>query len=115
MAQHSIVTLKPRFNPVVKLTSPPKHLEAEEQALFRALVAEFQIDDSASISLLTTAMEAHMRMREAGLTLADEGTVIKNRFGARTAHPAVAIERDARNDFLRAMRTLNLKPDAVRS
>jgi len=115
MAQHSIVTLRPRFNPVVKLTAPPKHLDEEEAALFRRLVAEFQIDDSASISLLTTAMEAHMRMREAGITLAEEGTVIKNRFGARTAHPAVAIERDARNDFLRSMKTLNLKPEAVRS
>ena len=115
MPQHSIVTLRPRFNPVVKLTSPPRHLDEEEQALFRAVVAEFEVNDSASISLLTTAMEAHMRMREAGITLAKEGTVIKNRFGARTAHPAVAIERDARNDYLRAMKTLNLKPDAVRS
>jgi hypothetical protein len=64
--------LRPRFNPVVKLTSPPRHLDAEEQALFRALVAEFQIDDSASSlgadvgaatrrSLLTVAMEAHQR------------------------------------------------------
>jgi P27 family predicted phage terminase small subunit len=114
MPQHSIVTLRPRFNPVVKLTSPPRHLDEEEQALFRAVVAEFEVNDSASISLLTTAMEAHMRMREAGITLAKEGTVIKNRFGARTAHPAVAIERDARNDFLRAMKTLNLsRPDAV--
>jgi len=98
-----------------ELTAPPKHLDEEEAALFRRLVAEFQIDDSASISLLTVAMEAHQRAREAGITLAEEGTVIKNRFGARTAHPAVAIERDARNDYLRAMKTLNLKPDAVRS
>src|SRR5215831_2001103 len=114
MAQHSIVTLRPRFNPVVKLTAPPKHLDEEEAALFRRLVAEFQIDDSASISLLTVAMEAHQRAREAGITLAEEGTVIKNRFGARTAHPAVAIERDARNDYLRAMKTLNLsRPDPV--
>jgi len=115
MPQHSIVTLRPRFNPVVKLTSPPRHLDEEEQALFRALVREFAIDDSNSVSLLTVAMEAHQRMREARELLADEGAVIKNRFGARTAHPAVAIERDARNDYLRAMKTLNLKPDAVRS
>ena len=113
MPQHSIVTLRPRFNPVVKLTSPPKHLDAEEAALFRRLVAEFQIDDSNSISLLTVAMEAHQRAREAREQLADEGTVIKNRLGGRCAHPAVAIERDARNDYLRAMKTLNLKPDAV--
>jgi len=83
--------------------------------LFRALMAEFAIDDSNSVALLSVAMEAHQRMREAREQLADEGTIIKNRFGARCAHPAVAIETAARADYLRAMKTLNLKPDAVRS
>jgi hypothetical protein len=115
MPQTSIVKLKPRFNPVVKLASPPRHLAEEEAALFRHLVAEFQIDDSNSVSLLTVGMEAHQRMREARELLADEGAVIKNRFGARCAHPAIAIETAARSDFLRSMRALNLKLDpAVR-
>jgi phage terminase small subunit len=115
MAQHSIVRLPPRFNPVVRLASPPRHLAEEEAELFRRLVAEFQIDDSNSVSLLTVAMEAHQRMREARITLGKEGTIIKNRFGARCAHPSVAIETSARADYLRAMKTLNLKPDAPRS
>jgi P27 family predicted phage terminase small subunit len=115
MPQHSIVKLKPRFTPAIKLASPPRHLDEEEQGIFRALVSEFQIDDSNSVSLLTVAMEAHMRMRQATELLAEEGTIIKNRFGQRIRHPAVAIERDNRSDFLRAMKTLNLKPDpAVR-
>jgi P27 family predicted phage terminase small subunit len=111
MAQHSIVTLKPRFRPTGKLASPPRHLAEEEAGLFRRLVSEFAIDDSNSVSLLSVAMEAHQRMREARELLAEEGAVIKNRFGARIAHPAVAIERDARTDYLRSMKVLNLKPD----
>jgi P27 family predicted phage terminase small subunit len=113
MAQHSIRTPPPSFNPVVRLAAAPKHLADEEAGLFRRLVAEFQIDDSNSVSLLTVAMEAHARMREAREQLAAEGTVIEDRFGQKRTHPAVAIERDARADYLRAMRVLNLKPDAA--
>src|SRR5262245_33268387 len=113
MAQHSIRPPSPRFNPVVRLAAVPEHLAAEEAALFRRLVSEFQIDDSNSVSLLTVAMEAHQRAREARELLAAEGIVVKSRFGADIAHPAIAIERDARNDFLRSMKILNLKLDVV--
>src|SRR5262249_47888651 len=61
---------------------------------------EFAIDDSGSISLLTVACEAHQRMREAREEVADHGgTTFKDRFGQLRQHPAVAIERDARNDY----------------
>jgi phage terminase small subunit len=114
MPQHSVIKLKKPFNPVVKLASPPRHLAEVEQAMFRAIVAEFAVDDTNSISLLSAALSSHMRMREARELLAEEGAVIKNRFGARIAHPAVAIERDATGSYLRAMKLLNLRPEPVR-
>jgi P27 family predicted phage terminase small subunit len=98
-----------RLRPVTRLAPAPAHLDETEAALFRRLVQEFAIDDSGSISLLTVACEAHQRMREAREQVAEDGTTFKDRFGQLRQHPAVAIERDARNDFLRAMRVLNLK------
>src|SRR5262249_17793734 len=105
-----------RLRSVTRLAPAPDHLGETEAALFRRLVQEFAIDDSGSISFLTAAFEAHQRMREAREEVADHGgTTFKDRFGQLRQHPAVAIERDARNDYLRAMRVLNLKPDpAVR-
>jgi P27 family predicted phage terminase small subunit len=105
-----------RLRSVTRLAPAPDHLGETEAALFRRLVQEFAIDDSGSISLLTVACEAHQRMREAREEVAEHGgTTFKDRFGQLRQHPAVAIERDARNDYLRAMRVLNLKPDpAVR-
>jgi phage terminase small subunit len=101
---------QPVRNPVTRLAPPPSHIEPVEAALFRELVKTFAIDDAGSISLLTTAMEAHQRMRHARERIDKDGEVINGRFDQLVAHPAVAIERDARDAFLRSMRALNLKP-----
>jgi len=102
--------MQPASKRVARLAPPPSHLEEPEQALFRQLIAEYQIDDAASISLLATAMEAHMRMRHARERIALDGEVVKNRFNELRAHPSVAVERDARDAYLRAMRALRLEP-----
>jgi phage terminase small subunit len=93
---------------IVKLMPPPKHLEPTEANLFKQIVQEFSIDDAGAFSLLTTAMEAHMRSRHARERIAAEGEAILDRFKQLRAHPMIAVERDARGDFLRAMRALNL-------
>jgi phage terminase small subunit len=96
-----------------RLTSPPPHLEAPEALLFRQLVREFRIDDGGSVSLLTVAMEAHQRARRARERIDREGEVINDRFGCLKAHPCIAIERDARDAYMRALRLLNLQPGAA--
>jgi hypothetical protein len=58
-------------------------------------------------------MEAHQRMREAREQVADEGTMLKDRFGCMRKHDMLGVERDARADYLRCMRALNLKPDSA--
>lgn len=107
--------MRPAPKRATSLAPPPPHLEPPEQALFRQLISEFRIDDAGSISLLTTAMEAHQRARRARERIAVDGETIKDRFGQLRAHPCVAIERDARDAYLRAMRALRLdvKPAAA--
>ena len=83
--------------------------------MFRQLISEFRIDDAGSISLLVVACEAHQRARRARERITKDGEVVKDRFGQLRAHPSVAIERDARDAYLRAMRALRLdvKPAAA--
>jgi P27 family predicted phage terminase small subunit len=99
-----------RLRPVTRLAPVPAHLDETEASLFRRLVQEFAIDDSGSLSLLTVACEAHQRMRRARERIEDEGETVLDRFKQVRAHPLLAVERDARADYLRSMRALNLKP-----
>ena len=108
MPQHSIVKLKPRFNPSVKIATPPAHLDAVERQLFVQLTSEFEINDGGSISLLTTAMEAHQRARRARERINSEGETTTDRFGQLRMSQLITIESRARNDDLRSMKMINL-------
>jgi P27 family predicted phage terminase small subunit len=57
------------------------------------------------------ACEAHDRMSQARDLLAREGITITTRHGEVRVHPAIAVERDARTAFVRAIRELGLAPD----
>jgi Phage terminase, small subunit len=89
---------------------PPAHLEAEEAALFKSIVAEFRVDDIGSLQLLTTAMEAHARCRICRETIDKEGMTVKDRFGVLQPHPLLKTEASARGQYLAALRALNLEP-----
>jgi P27 family predicted phage terminase small subunit len=89
---------------------PPRHLSKESKAWWKAIVADFELADWQHRTL-TSAAEAHDRMSEARELLAAEGIVLADRFGQSRAHPAVAIERDARTAYLRAVRELALEVD----
>jgi P27 family predicted phage terminase small subunit len=86
----------------------PPHLSRRGRALFRALHTEFEIDDSAGLELLRRLCEASDVADAARTTVAAEGVTIKNRFGEVKAHPAVAIERDARAAVARLARELHI-------
>jgi phage terminase small subunit len=59
------------------------------------------------------AGEAFDRATEARETIEAEGTYFKDRFGCPKAHPAVAVERDARVLFARLVRELDLDGDVA--
>jgi phage terminase small subunit len=87
----------------------PAHLEEEEQALFKEIVAEFKVDDIGSLQLLTTAMEAHQRCRLAREAVAKDGMMVPDRFGTLQPHPLLKTEASARGQYLAALRALNLE------
>jgi hypothetical protein len=89
---------------------PPAHLEPEEAALFKSIVAEFRVDDIGSLQLLTTAMEAHQRCRLAREAVAKDGMMLADRFGTLQPHPLLKTEASARGQYLAALRALNLEP-----
>jgi phage terminase small subunit len=59
------------------------------------------------------ACEAHDRATEATETIEAEGAYYQDRFGCPKAHPAVAVERDARVLFARLVRELDLDGDVA--
>lgn len=100
----------------------PKHLSKEAAAWFRQAASTFVLEDH-HLRLLRLAAEAWDRGQEARQTLAAEGSYYRDRFGTPKAHPAVAVERDARLAFARMLRELDLdgepapdsRPPAIRS
>jgi hypothetical protein len=47
---------QPKIN---RVPPAPGHLERQEKALWRSIAKEFAFDDSASVALLTAALEGH--------------------------------------------------------
>ena len=89
----------------------PSHLGAAARKLWAKLYTDYALDDSAGQALLQTACEAWDRAEGARVMIRKDGAVVKDRFDQLKAHPACAIERDARAQFLAAVRALRLAPE----
>lgn len=86
---------------------PPDHLTDESAAWWRALHEAFHFE-AHHLRLLEAACTAWDRAEEARRTVEEAGPVFNDRFGQPKAHPAVAIERKARNEFRLLLRELGL-------
>lgn len=94
---------------------PPKHLSSAANVWFRELQREYDIHDVAGVSLLTAAAESWDRCTSAREAIAkDGGPIIRDRFEQLKPHPACAIERDARAQFIAALKALNLDIEPLR-
>src|SRR5215813_420981 len=87
---------------------PPETLSDEAKRWWRSIVEEFQVDDSAGVLLLQSALESFDDMRRAQAILAKEGMTIVDRWGQQKQHPATLVLRDSRNLMLRCLKQLNL-------
>jgi P27 family predicted phage terminase small subunit len=98
--------------PSAKGPPPPAHLSDDAASWWRSVVADFDLEDH-HLRLLQSACEAWDRMQQARQAIADHGSVIATKAnGDLVAHPAIAIERDARIGFARLVRELDLDTGA---
>ena len=96
----------------MSLPEPPTHLSADAAAWWRDVVTDYALE-AHHLRLLQSACESWDRMQQARQALADHGglTFVDKNETIR-AHPAVAMERDARISFARLVRELDLDAGA---
>jgi hypothetical protein len=93
-----------------KLPSPPDHFEKPEKTLWRKIVEAYDFNnDAAALSLLTGALEAKARARRCREIIDRDGEVTADRFGQLRQHPLLPAERGAQNNYIAAMKALNLQ------
>ena len=90
---------------------PPKGLSPEARRWWRSIVKNYAIQDDAGLLVLEEGMRALMRLREAQDILGKEGITTVDRFKQVRQHPCTLIERDARNQLFKAVKSLNLDLD----
>jgi phage terminase small subunit len=95
------------------LPQPPAHLGEAGLELWRSIQASYAIDDPGGVALLTVAAESADRVASCRTQLNEAGEVIVVK-GVPRAHPAAAIERDARAALIRALKALNLDVEPLR-
>ena len=94
--------------------SPPKGLSTEARGIWRRLVTNYGIQDRAGLAVLRVGLEAHDRMRQAQQQVATDGASARDRWGQVKAHPLLSVERDARAQFLAAVKALNFDVEPLR-
>jgi phage terminase small subunit len=84
---------------------PPAHLQPETQAWWRVIVQEIEPHQ---LRTLQCAAEAWDRKEQARAALNEHGLSYEDDRGMIRPRPEVAVERDSRIAYLRAMRELKL-------
>jgi P27 family predicted phage terminase small subunit len=86
---------------------PPEHLSEDMRSWWRQITEIFILENH-HVRLLQLACEAWDRQVAARQILAEEGLTIETGTGSRKPHPAVGIEREAKTQFARLLRELDL-------
>ena len=89
----------------------PAHLAASTAEWWHSVHEDYDLEPHHT-RLLTLAAEAFDRCGQAREAIAKEGMTLATADGGLKAHPAVAIERDARLAFARLIRELGLDVEA---
>jgi P27 family predicted phage terminase small subunit len=96
-----------------KALRPPKHLSKPARSWWKSAQKHYEMGEH-HLLLLTAAGEAWDRLQQARRILASEGITFRDDRGNVRAHPAVAIERDARTGFARIVRELAFDDDNIK-
>lgn len=96
------------------VSAAPRHLSSGAKRLWTELVREYGIADAAGLAILTSGLEAFDRAKGAREQIKREGTTSRDRFGQLKPHPLLPVERDARSQFLLAMKQLQFDVEPLR-
>jgi hypothetical protein len=96
------------------MKSAPKHLTKESKRIWREILNEYQIDDTAGLKILRVSLEAFDRAQAARVQIDLDGMTVQDRFGAKKPHSLLPIERDSRAAFLAGLKALNLDLEPLR-
>jgi P27 family predicted phage terminase small subunit len=108
-AELSLVPFEPDRLPSALVPPPPKHLGDEEKRIWRDVFVDFELPTKAGLHVLTSALEAHQRVRECRAAIKHEGLTVEGRDGQLRPHPLLAAERDARASWLAGIKLLGLE------
>ena len=86
----------------------PNHLQKEGREFWRAVLSDYELEDSHHLKLLETASQCLDRIAQARRQILKHGGFYKDRFGQPKEHPAHKTERDNKVLFARLLRELNL-------
>ena len=90
----------------------PSHLTTATKAWWKSVCEDYSLEPH-HLRLLQLAGEAWDRAQAAREIIAAEGLVVTDDRKNPRAHPAVAIEKDARTAFARLVRELDLDTEAA--
>jgi P27 family predicted phage terminase small subunit len=92
--------------------NPPEHLSEDGAAWWRAVNRDYALEPH-HLRLLQSACESWDRAQAARALVDAEGITVADRYGGSKAHPAIAVERDARSSLMRALKLLDLDAESV--
>jgi hypothetical protein len=97
-----------------KRSKAPRDLSGATRRWWAAMSEDYGIEDTGGLSVLTLAARARDTAAAAKAIIDREGMMTTDRFGCAKAHPAVAVERDARAQMLAALKALHLDLEPLR-
>jgi hypothetical protein len=107
-----VIALRPQKAVVGKSRHLPSHLRADGAAFFAGMIEDHGIDDAARIAVLTQAASCLDRIAGARQSIDKDGVIVETQYGTAKAHPAVAVEKAARDGFYAALRLLGIDMNA---
>jgi phage terminase small subunit len=92
----------------------PAGLSDDARRTCRDFKKEYGITDAGGLAVLVIGLAARDRYEAAKKRIDAEGMTIVDRFGVEKPHPLLAAERDARAQWLQALKQLNLDLEPLR-
>ena len=96
-------------------TPAPKHLSNEAKKIWKSILTEYAIDDSAGLRILQAACEAYDRAQAARVIIDKDGMTVLDKVGQVKSHPLLPVERDNRAAFLAGLKQLNLDLEPLKA